>query len=93
MASNYGSSITCQGKVQFFFSSCCFGSVNLRALPPSQSLCYSVIYLDLTVQFLAIRFGDDWKKCLELPPKDTRLKTSVSLLLVIAGIIIQIHSS
>uniref|UniRef100_A0A8C4DA44 RNA helicase n=1 Tax=Dicentrarchus labrax TaxID=13489 RepID=A0A8C4DA44_DICLA len=23
-----------------------------------------------------IKFGDDWKKCLELPPKDTRMKTS-----------------
>jgi len=23
-----------------------------------------------------IRFGDDWKKCLELPPKDNRMKTS-----------------
>uniref|UniRef100_A0A669BQN4 RNA helicase n=1 Tax=Oreochromis niloticus TaxID=8128 RepID=A0A669BQN4_ORENI len=23
-----------------------------------------------------IKFGDDWKKCLELPPKDTRVKTS-----------------
>lgn len=25
-----------------------------------------------------IRFGDDWKKSLQLPPKDTRVKTSVS---------------
>uniref|UniRef100_A0A4W6BM33 RNA helicase n=1 Tax=Lates calcarifer TaxID=8187 RepID=A0A4W6BM33_LATCA len=25
---------------------------------------------------LTSTFGDDWKKCLELPPKDTRLKTS-----------------
>uniref|UniRef100_A0A671WJ88 RNA helicase n=1 Tax=Sparus aurata TaxID=8175 RepID=A0A671WJ88_SPAAU len=23
-----------------------------------------------------IKFGDDWKKCLELPPKDTRMRTS-----------------
>uniref|UniRef100_A0A668AB32 RNA helicase n=1 Tax=Myripristis murdjan TaxID=586833 RepID=A0A668AB32_9TELE len=23
-----------------------------------------------------IKFGDDWKKCLQLPPKDTRMKTS-----------------
>ncbi|KAG5856214.1 hypothetical protein ANANG_G00005660 [Anguilla anguilla] len=23
-----------------------------------------------------IRFGDDWKKCLQLPPKDTRVRTS-----------------
>nr|XP_057909569.1 probable ATP-dependent RNA helicase ddx6 [Doryrhamphus excisus] len=23
-----------------------------------------------------IKFGDDWKKCLELPPKDNRMKTS-----------------
>ncbi|TRY84542.1 hypothetical protein DNTS_001299 [Danionella cerebrum] len=23
-----------------------------------------------------IRFGDDWKKCLQLPPKDTRVKTT-----------------
>ena len=25
-----------------------------------------------------IRFGDDWKKNLQLPPKDTRVRTSVS---------------
>lgn len=25
-----------------------------------------------------IKFGDDWKKSLQLPPKDTRVKTSVS---------------
>lgn len=25
-----------------------------------------------------IRFGDDWKKSLQLPPKDNRVKTSVS---------------
>ena len=24
------------------------------------------------------RFGDDWKKCLQLPPKDCRMRTSVS---------------
>lgn len=28
-----------------------------------------------------IKFGDDWKKSLKLPPKDNRVKTSVSLLL------------
>lgn len=26
-----------------------------------------------------IKFGDDWKKSLQLPPKDNRVKTSVSL--------------
>lgn len=26
-----------------------------------------------------IKFGDDWKKCLQLPPKDNRVKTSVSV--------------
>lgn len=25
-----------------------------------------------------IRFGDDWKKSLQLPPRDNRVKTSVS---------------
>lgn len=25
-----------------------------------------------------IKFGDDWKKSLQLPPKDNRVKTSVS---------------
>lgn len=25
-----------------------------------------------------IKFGDDWKKSLKLPPKDNRVKTSVS---------------
>ena len=25
-----------------------------------------------------IKFGDDWKKSLKLPPRDTRVKTSVS---------------
>lgn len=25
-----------------------------------------------------IKFGDDWKRSLHLPPKDTRVKTSVS---------------
>uniref|UniRef100_A0A8D0A9X2 RNA helicase n=1 Tax=Sander lucioperca TaxID=283035 RepID=A0A8D0A9X2_SANLU len=28
------------------------------------------------MQILIIRFGDDWKKCLELPPKDTRMRTA-----------------
>lgn len=27
----------------------------------------------------AVKFGDDWKKSLKLPPKDNRVKTSVSL--------------
>lgn len=37
-------------------------------------------YSGLNKTFVAAhRFGDDWKKCLELPPKDTRVKTSVSL--------------
>lgn len=41
---------------------------------------YFVINLELNKTFVtAYRFGDDWKKCLELPPKDTRLRTSVSL--------------
>lgn len=26
-----------------------------------------------------IKFGDDWKRSLQLPPKDTRVKTSVSV--------------
>lgn len=25
-----------------------------------------------------VKFGDDWKKSLQLPPKDNRVKTSVS---------------
>lgn len=29
-------------------------------------------------KFLQQRFGEDWKKCLALPPKDNRMKTSVS---------------
>lgn len=43
-------------------------------------LCVYFSYLGLNETFVAAcRFGDDWKKCLELPPKDTRVKTSVSL--------------
>lgn len=39
------------------------------------NLCFN--YLVLTILISAVRFGDDWKKCLELPPKDNRVKTSV----------------
>ncbi|KAG8009925.1 putative ATP-dependent RNA helicase DDX6 [Nibea albiflora] len=41
---------------------------------PQSSGGINVFYF--VISYNLQRFGDDWKKCLELPPKDTRMKTS-----------------